>query len=399
MADESQIAPLVKEIAYPGKFSDALNREVDLTPKVIRQALDGTLKLMAEGYRVPGFNDHFTTSSGDVLGYWTKLWIDEDGSLLGLFEALDDSIRARVKKLDSSLIIQDDVQFGTRSNGLLTVPTAITRVDIVAAGAAVGTERFREEFAMAFSQSPNHLTSKSAVIYMAKGAIMADEKEPEEKAGGLMALLAAAFGLEGQEVGEDVLEKLFVNQVLGNPEDVGMAMLNLVKDGAAAMAAFGADEEEVVEELAENLADGDEAALMPPEDPEAAMAAPEDEEKTALRAAAMSGLLSTAGLDEDDKASIQTMFDEIFASSKNFMLAFNSASSLVKFRRKDPAIIALNTSKPSSRVAPAKRKSTEKPKTEEQKNFEIAMSSANPLVAALEKSGKLPKLPKDATIV
>ena len=393
MDENKKIPPLEKEIAFPGKFSDALSREVDLTPEVLSKALDGTIELMNQGYRVPAFDDHFTTKSNDVLGYWVKLWIDEKGSLKGLFEALTGEIRERVKKLDSSLIIQDNVRFGTRNNGLLTVPTAITRVDIVPQGAAVGTERFREAFAMAFASPSLIVQSDTAMIYMAKGAVdMAGIDNKEEKAGGLMSMLAAAFGLEGQAVSEEILEKLFVNQVLGSPEDVPGAMQALVKNGAAAMAAFDpSDVADAIEEIAEDAEEG-EASLMPPEEkPGAALMPPEpvDEEKAALRAAAMSGLLATPGLDKEDKKSIQSLFDEIHKTSGNFMLAFNSAKSVVGFRSKDPAVIALNSAKPKAAASPAKRKVNKRPQTEEEKNFEVAMSAANPLIEALEKSGRL----------
>ena len=386
------IKPLEKEIAYPGKFSDALRREVDLTPDVLEEALGGTLSLMAEGYRVPAFSEHFTTNTNDLLGYWTKLWIDDKGSLKGLFEALDEDIRERVKKLDSSLIIQDKVQFGTRSNGLLEVPSAITRVDIVPQGAAVGTERFREAFAMTFG-SPSLVQSETAMIYMAKGApeMKGDEKKKEETSGGLMAMLATAFGLDGQAVSEEILEKLFVNQVLGSPEDVPGALEQLVKHGAAAMSAYSAEDvAEVVEDLADGAAMGGDngadaktpAALMPAE--------PVDEEKAMLREAAMSGLLATPGLDDEDRESIKDLFGQIKESS-GFVMAFTAAKRLVAFRAKDPAVVALNSAKPAVAARPAQRKVNNKPETEEAKNYRVAMSAENPLVAALEGAGKLPK--------
>jgi len=368
------VEPLKKEIAYPGQFSDALGREIDLTVEILREALNGSLQLIEAGYRIPGYNDHFVTDSDSLYGYWSAVWINDEGSLEGLFVALNNEIRAKVKKLDCSLVIQDEVKFGTRDKGLVTAKMAITRVDIVPNGAAVGTARFKEEAAMAFSFNSEKLSSKAARVYLAKGEKMeTDNKEEAAKSGGIMSLLAAAFGLEGIEASDDLIERLFINQVLGNPDDVGAAMSALVKDGAAAMSAFGAED---LEEALEDVAEEETLGTMSLEGEEAVA-----EEVASLRQLAMTGLCQ--GLSEADSAAVHEMQSDIFLSTRNFEASFKAAEKIATYRRGNKVVAALNTARPSSKAKRVERKTNKKPETEQERNFRIAMSSENPLTKAL----------------
>jgi len=248
--------PLLKEVAFPGKFIDALSQEVKLTKESLQDVVLGTLKLMAAGLRIPCFSSHFTDDSKELLGYWSKVFMN-GSSLNGLFDALNQSSRELVEQIDSSMVVEENVTFGTRW-GVLTVPIAITRIDAVPQGAIVGTKGFQESFSRSVKYS-----SKKRFRLFAKESSMPAEVQPEEKPEveekpdveteekevkkeakpmNLMGMLGAAFGLADEKVKPEVLEKLFASQVLGLQDakeaDILEAVKALVKNGAKAMSAF-----------------------------------------------------------------------------------------------------------------------------------------------------------------
>lgn len=180
------VAPLRKQVAYAGRFVDATGQKVELTPERFRDAVRGSQRLLDAGFKIRGFTSHFTDDSRDVLGTWTGLWAAGD-SLGGIFEPHSEEARQLALDLDSSMVLEEDVQLPSGE----VIPLAITRIDIVPQGAVFGTSRF-EEFAryVAKGRPLAALSSRRVLIQAAM-----KEKEPAMKPE-LTKALAAALGMD-----------------------------------------------------------------------------------------------------------------------------------------------------------------------------------------------------------
>jgi len=196
----SGIKPLVKEIAFPvSKVVDALGTEVQITPEMLAQALDGTRKLQEMGFVVRGYSSHFTDDSRDIMGEWPLLFIDEEDSLQGVFVAMNDDDRDRAKRLDTSMIVEEAIEF----NGI-TIPLAVTRVDVVGQGALIGTEKFQELFSAHRSKASLSHSSRRCFVFCFSNRKVA----PMSLAQKLSEELGLQDGATDDEIAEAVMARL-----------------------------------------------------------------------------------------------------------------------------------------------------------------------------------------------
>jgi len=203
-----RIKPLLKEVAFTGEFVDCMGREVNLTEELFQDALEGTQKLMDAGFNVRGYSSHFTDDSNDCMGTWRMLW-EDSGSLKAIFEAIDEDSRARAKALDTSMVVEENIDLG---NGI-SVPLAITRIDIVGQGAVVGTEEFKELFSRYQSgrQRATALPSRRCLL----SRTVAPQKKGGEMKLSLKRGLARALGLSiDADVSDELIDGM-IEQKLG----------------------------------------------------------------------------------------------------------------------------------------------------------------------------------------
>lgn len=331
--------PLVKELAFPGTFTDALGRRVTFSPELLRQAVEGTQTIQGLGFQVRGYSSHFTDDSSDVMGKWPSVYLDHRGHPFGIFQPMTEADRDRALELDASVFLEKDVEVGG-----ITVPYAFTRIDIVGQGAIVGTDKFREAFS-------RYIDRRKLVGAFSTGGVVAAAPQLKETE---MRALGMAMGLEDQTT-KTLLDNLFVKNVLGlqesaTDEQILEAMTNVAEKGAQAPeepaegdAAMGEGSEE--EKTAYEAAMGDDAppADEPPAEPEEKKEEPaaagveavvNEELASALATIAemqeekVAGLFSASSLGDEDKAAVLSLYRKLRKGSGH-EAAFEAAESKV----------------------------------------------------------------------
>jgi len=357
------VKPLYKEVAFTGNFVDVEGREVELTEALFQQAVTGTAELMDAGFNIRGYSSHFTSDSKDVMGTWSVIE-EGSGKINGIFQAIDNDNRNRAKQLDTSMVIEEDIDIG---NGRI-IPVALTRIDIVGQGAIVGTQSFREMFSR-FQTKRNKATDFSSKRCLHSVA----PKGPKMAKLSIGRGLAKALGLAiDEDVGEEVLEEMVVEK-LGlseTPADEREAAMSL-----ALSKAFMVEEEEEEEKDEEKKAEL--AKEDDPEDPDEYKKfinmAEEDKKKSEMsklqrRVASLEddkidGLLQT--VPEEKRAGIKKQFGR-FRAKAGFDLALESIQGQVDaYSESALPGVALSQFRTNSKTQIAKRpKNTRAPQGE-----------------------------------
>lgn len=314
------LPPLLKEVAFNGTFVDAYGREVELTPDLLNKAIDGTAQFLAAGGYVRGYSSHFTDDSNDILGDWMAVFSEPrpDGSLSvkGLFTPASDdpSDRARLKKLDTSIVVEEDIDIG---NGV-KIPLAITRIDLVGQGAVIGTAPFRELF------QRFETTRQRAAAMCSRRVLLSAAPKQRKNAMSMNKRLARALGLEVEDaMAEEAIEAM-IEEKLGLqdiPEEEKEAAM-----AKALRAAFMPEEKEEAAAPEAKAACADEKAEDYAEMARAMSA--QKKEIEALQGDKLDTLLSRVG-DDGQRRQIKGLFSKL-RDKAGFELAYESARAQVE---------------------------------------------------------------------
>lgn len=226
-------APLIKEVARTGLFYDMDGRPVDITRGLISDLIAGTRDLMSHRFRVQGYTSHMTSDSKDILGHWAGFFRVGD-SLYGVFNPRDKAAAEMVKPLDCSMVVEEGIEFDG-----VSIPLAMTRVDIVGQGAVIGTAGF-QEFPAQMGRSLR--------------AVCCFQRRGVKQMNRFMVALAMALGLQDSATPED-MEQAIVNKM-------GLETMTPEEQNAAMTAAFASsmNPEALADILREAAADPEEAS-------------------------------------------------------------------------------------------------------------------------------------------
>ena len=370
-----RIKPLHKEIAFTGKFVDCEGREVNLTPELFDNAVSGSQNIMDAGFSVRGYSSHFTDDSKDIMGTWRMLW-SEGKSIKAVFEAIDEESRNRAKHLDTSMVVEENIDLG---NGVI-VPIAITRIDIVGQGAVVGTEKFKEMFSRfeAGRQRAAALSSRRCLISQ---SVAPQPKGPKMKLS-LKRGLARALGLAVDGEADETVIEAMIEETLGikDMDDDGKE----AEMSRALSRHFSTEDKEPEAEL--EAEDGDKKAEMMAGSDEktaemSAQLSRQQKEIDSLQDDKVDGLLQSVPAEK--RESIKAQFSRI-RKVGGFDVALETVNSLVDAYRESAPVSALSQFRNQNPTRVADR-----PKTSKQPQGE------NILVACARRKYNLPEENKD----
>lgn len=352
---EDMPRPLLKEIARPGTFTDAVGTTITFTPEDLGDLVQGSAQLMDAGFRVQGYTSHFTDDSRDVLGTWLDLSLDDRGCIMGVFQPFTEEARTLAMRLDTSMVAEEEIHI---ADGV-SVPRGITRVDIVPQGAIVGTASF---VALARKKGRRFFGFGSSI---SPEAPKEEEKHVANEPSMLMSVLAKATGMAEGSSFEDIEAHLTESlQLLGMAEDEGMeAMANVFAKAFMpdTPEEYPEPKEEAKPMSSETDADAEERGAM------AAEISDLQEDK-------FEGLFSDE-MPDKDKKEIKAQFSSLRKSGVAFSVAYGISKSQVALLSRALRVSPINAAPPANAQVAA-RKSQSPDDAKETKRLQFSQSLA-----------------------